>query len=103
MIKAPQVLILKVALFNTGLHKLTHFVKFPIQLTTEHISDENGQSLSFRLRGLIVLVGPPFANGHYKCYFFTNGNWYKADDRSITPVSWQRVSKLQTYILLYSI
>ena len=103
MIKAPQVLLLTVARFNAGLHKLTHFVKFPLQLTTEHIPAENGQLLSYQLRGLIEHVGPSFANGHYVCYFFTEDNWYKADDSVITTASWQIVSGVQAYILLYTI
>ena len=103
MIKAPQVLLLTVARFNAGLHKLTHFVKFPLQLTTEHIPAENGQLLSYQLRGLIEHVGPSFANGHYVCYFFTEDNWYKADDSVITSASWQIVSGVLAYILLYTI
>ena len=103
VIKAPQVLLLNIARFSAGLHKLTHFVKFPLQLTTEHISSENGSLLSYRLRGLIEHVGPSFANGHYISYFFTEENWYKANDSVITRVSWQIVSDVQAYILLYTI
>ena len=103
MIKPPQVLLLNVARFSAGLHKLTHFVQFPLQLTTEHTSAENGQLLSYQLRGLIEHVGPSFANGHYFSYFFTEENWYKADDSVITPVSWQIVSDVESYNLLYKI
>ena len=103
VIKAPQVLLLNVARFSAGLHKLTHFVKFPLQLTTEHISSENGSLLSYRLRGLTEHVGPSFANGHYITYFCTEENWYKANDSVITRVSWQIVSDVQAYILLYTI
>ena len=103
VIKAPQVLLLNVARFSAGLQKLTHFVKFPLQLTTEHISSENGSLLSYRLRGLIEHVGPSFGNGHYTTYFCTEDNWYKANDSVITRVSWQIVSDVQAYILLYTI
>ena len=103
VIKAPQVLLLNVARFSAGLHKLTHFVKFPLQLTTEHISSENGSLLSYRLRGLIEHVGPSFANGHYITYFCTEEIWYQANDSVITRVSWQIVSDVQAYILLYTI
>ena len=47
VIKAPQVLLLNIARFDAGLYKLTHIVKFPLQLTTEHTSAENGQLLSY--------------------------------------------------------
>ena len=103
VIKSPQVLLLNLARFSAGLHKLTHFVKFPLQLTTEHISSENGSLLSYRLRGLIEHVGPSFGNGHYTTYFCTEDNWYKANDSVITRVSWQIVSDVQAYILLYTI
>ena len=103
VIKAPQIVLLNVARFNAGLHKLTHFVKFPQQMITEHTSAENGQLLCYQLRGLIEHVGPSFANGHYVSYFFTEENWYKADDSVITPVSWQIVSDIEAYILLYTI
>ena len=103
MIKAPQVLLIQVLRFNIRLQKISDFVKFPLQLTNPHISNGNEQSFSYQLRGLIVHVGSSLNSGHYICYFFTKGNWYKADDSTITPVSWQRVSTLQAYMLLYTI
>ena len=103
MIKPPQVLLLNVARFSAGLHKLTHFVQFPLQLTTEHTSAENGQLLSYQLRGLIQHVGSTFENGHYVAYFFSEDNWYMANDSVITPVTWEIVSHVEAYILLYAI
>ena len=103
LIKAPQVLLLNIARFHAGLFKLTHIVKFPLQLTTEHTSAENGQILSYQLRGLIEHVGTSIQNGHYVAYFVTEDNWYRADDSVITPVTWQFVSNVEAYILLYAI
>ena len=103
MIKAPQVLLIQVVRFNIRLQKINDFVKFPLQLTTPHISNGNEQSFSYQLRGLIVHVGSSLNSGHYICYFYNKGNWYKADDRKITLVSWQRVSESQAYILVYTI
>ena len=103
MIKPPQVLLLNVARFSAGLHKLTHFVQFPLQLTTEHTSAENGKLLSYQLRGLIQHVGSTFDNGHYVAYFFSEDNWYMANDSVITPVTWEIVSDVEAYILLYAI
>ena len=100
MIKAPQVLLIQVVRFNIRHQKINDFVKFPLQLTTPHISNRNKESFSYQLRGLIVHVGSSLNSGNYICYFFNKGNWYKADDRKITPVSWQRVSESQAYILL---
>ena len=43
MIKAPEVLLTQVVRFNIRLQKIHDFVKFPLQLTTPHISNGNEQ------------------------------------------------------------
>ena len=88
MINPPQVLVLHISRFDSGLQKIDNFVKFPSELTTEHITSGNGQFLTYRLRGLIVHVGASIASGHYVGYVLIQGKWYKADDTKITEVTW---------------
>ena len=42
MINSPQVLVLHISRFDSGLQKIDNFVKFPSELTTEHITSRNG-------------------------------------------------------------
>ena len=100
---APHVFMLHISRFDTGLQKIHKYVEFPQHLTTDHIRSGNGQSLDYRLRRLIVNVGLSIAKGHNIPYTVINENWYKTDDRTATRISWQRVSTLQAYILLYEI
>ena len=83
------------------LQKIDGFVKFPTELTTDHIRSWNGHPLTYRLRGLIVHEGSSIAGGHYVAYISMNGVWYKADDSEITRVTRQIVSSLEVYILVY--
>ena len=48
-------------------------------------------------------MGSTFDNGHYVAYFFSEDNWYMANDSVITPVTWEIVSHVEAYILLYAI
>ena len=103
MINVPQVLVVHISRFDSGLHKIDHYVMFPQHLTTDHIPSGYGQSLSYRLRGVIEHVGSSIDEGHYIAYVFIQGDWFKAEDRIITPVSWHTVSKVKAYILMYEI
>ena len=98
---SPQVLVVHISRFGSGLHKIDAYVKFPIELTTEHIKSGNGHLLTYRLRGLIIHKGQSIAEGHFMAFVLIEGNWYKADDRKMSRVSWQRVSSLKAYILVY--
>ena len=101
IVNSPQVLVIHIWRFNSGLQKIDAFVKFPTELTTEHIRNWNGHPLTYRLRGLIVHEGSSIAGGHYVAYISMNGIWYKADDSEITRVTRQIVSSLKVYILVY--
>ena len=101
IVNSPQVLVIHISRFNSGLQKIDAFVKFPTELTTEHIRSGNGHPLTYRLRGLIVNKGSSIATGHYVPYILMNGIWYKADDSKITRVTRQIVSSLKVYILVY--
>ena len=48
-------------------------------------------------------MGSSIDEGHYIAYVFIQGDWFKAEDRIITPVSWHTVSKVKAYILMYEI
>ena len=86
MINPPQVLVLHISRFDSGLQKIDNFVKIPSELTTEHITIRNGHLLTCCLRGLIVHVGSSIASWHYAGYVLNQGRLYKADDREITQV-----------------
>ena len=101
IINSPQVLVIHLSRFGNVLQKIDAFVKFPTELTTEHIGNWNGHPLTYRLRGLIVHKGSSIAGGHYVAYISMNGIWYKADDSEITRVTGQIVSSLKVYILVY--
>ena len=87
--------------FDNGLQKIDAFVKFPTELTLEHIRSGNGHPLTYRLRGVIVHKGSSIAGGHYVAFILMHGLWYKADDSRMTRVSRQIVSSLKVYILVY--
>ena len=76
-------------------------MKFPMELTTEHIRSGDEHLLKYRLRGIIVHKGSSIAEGHYIAYVLIQGIWYKADDSRMTRVSRQRVSSLKAYIMFY--
>ena len=101
IINSPQVLVIHLSRFDNVLQKIDAFVKFPTELTSEHIGNWNGHPLTYRLRGLIVHEGSSIAGGHYVAYISMNGIWYKADDSEITRVTRQIVSSLKVYILVY--
>ena len=100
IVNSPRVLVIHISRFNSGLQKIDAFVKFPTELTTEHIRSGDGH-LSFRLMGIIAHKGSTIAAGHYIAYILIEGIWYEADDRRMTRVSRQRVSSLEAYILFY--
>ena len=101
IVNSPQVLVIHISRFNSGLQKIDAFVKFPTELTTEHIRSGDGHFLRYRLRGVIAHKGPSIAAGHFMAYILIQGIWYEADDRRMTRVSRQRVSSLEAYILFY--
>ena len=92
ILNSPQVLVIHISRFDSGLQKIDAFVKFPTELTTEYIRSGNGQVLTYRLRGLIVHQGPSIAEGHYIAYVLIP---------NITRVTRQRLSRLKAYILVY--
>ena len=77
---SPQLLVVHLSRFDSGLQKIDTFVHFPIHFTTEYIRDGNGRQLSYRLTGMIVHKGPSIAEGHYIAYVLIDGNWYEAND-----------------------
>ena len=101
IVNSPQVLVIHISRFNSGLQKIDAFVKFPTELTTEHIRSRDGHLLSYRLRGIIAHIGSSIAEGHFIAFLLIQGMWYMADDRRMTRVSRQRVSSLKAYILFY--
>ncbi|MGI2299474.1 hypothetical protein [Candidatus Cardinium hertigii] len=58
---------------------------------------------SFDLHGFIVHNGPSASSGHYVAYVKRNGQWYKADDSSVTPVDKSKSidQSKQAYLLFY--
>ena len=72
---SPQVLVVHISRFDSGLHKIDAYVKFPIELTTEHIKSGNGHLLTYRLRGLIIHKGQSIAEGHFMAFVLIEGNW----------------------------
>ena len=101
IINFPQLLVVHLSRFDSGLEKIDTFVHFPIQLTTEYIRDGNGRQLSYRLTGMIVHKGPSIAEGHYIACVLIDGNWYQANDKIVTEVSLQTVRTFQAYMLFY--
>jgi len=56
----------------------------------------------YKLFALIVHSGHDLFEGHYYAYVKgVNGNWFKADDESITPTPIENVLKQNAYILFY--
>ena len=98
---APQLLLLHLSRFNREIEKIDTFVAFTTELTTEYISDGNGQQMTYRLTGMIRHTGSSIASGHYISYVLIDGNWYEANDKHMTEVSWQTVRTLQVYMLFY--
>ena len=101
IVNSPQVLVIHISRFNSGLQKIDAFVKFPTELNTGHIRSGDGNLLSFQLMGIIAHEGSSIAAGHFLAYILIEGIWYEADDRRMTRVSRQRVSSLEAYILFY--
>ena len=101
IVNSPQVLVIHISRFNSGLQKIDAFVKFPTELNTGHIRSEDGNLLSFQLMGIIAHEGSSIAAGHFLAYILIEGIWFEADDRRMTRVSRQRVSSLEAYILFY--
>ena len=101
IINAPQVLVLHLSRFNAGFDKIDAFVQFSTDFVTNYITDENGQQVTYRLTGLILHTGFSIEEGHYLAYLLIDGNWYEANDKYMTEVSWQKVRQLNVYILFY--
>ena len=101
IIRSPQVLLIHISRFDSALEKIDNFVNFTSELTTEYFISGDGQILTYKLRGLIIHLGTSIANGHYVAYVLNQGIWYKADDKEIMQVTWQRVSRVKAYILVY--
>ena len=101
IVNSPQVLVIHISRFNSGLQKIDAFVKFPTELNTGHIRSGDGNLLSFQLMGIIAHEGSSIAAGHFLAYILIEGIWHEADDRRMTRVSRQRVSSLEAYILFY--
>ena len=99
--RSPQVLLIHISRFDSALEKIDNFVKFTSELTTEYFRSGDGQILTYQLTGLIVHLGSSIASGHYVGYVLIQGIWYKADDMEIVRVTWQRVSRIKAYILVY--
>ena len=101
IIQSPQVLLIHISRFDSALEKIDNFVNFTSELRTEYFISGDGQILTYKLRGLIIHLGSSIANGHYVAYVLNQGIWYKADDMEIMQVTWQRVSRVKAYILVY--
>ena len=101
IINSPQIFVIHLSRFDSGLQKIDTFVNFSTELTTEYIRNGNGQLLSYRLMGVIILKESSIAEGHYISYVLIKGTWYQADDTIMTEVSSQTLSTLQAYILFY--
>ena len=91
IINGPLVLVIHIARFDNGLEKIDHFVKYPLHLRTNHITDSDGRILSYRLMGIIVHQGHTIRQGHYSAFFNVDGCWYRAEDWTARNVSRQRV------------
>ena len=102
IINTPQVLVIHLPRFHSGLDKIDTFVEFHTDFGTHYITDDNGQQVTYRLTGLILHTGISIAAGHYLSYFLVNGKWYEANDSDIIEVSWQEVRQLRIYILFYA-
>ena len=101
IINSPQILVIHISRFDSGLEKIDTFVEFPIELTTEYIRDGNGQQTTYRLTGMVFHGGPSIAQGHYISYVLIDGNWYEANDTVMKPVLWETMRLLQAYMLFY--
>ena len=103
LINAPQVLVVHLSRFGTGLQKLSSFVEFTTELSTVHLTDGSGQQIRYRLTGVICHKGSSIAEGHYISYLLIDGNWYEADDKEIAKVTWEAVRRLQVYMLFFDL
>ena len=103
LINTPQVLVLHLSRFGTGLQKLSSFVEFTTELSIVNFRDGNGQQTRYRLTGVICHKGSSIKEGHYISYLLIDGNWYKADDKEIDKVTWEAVRRLQVYMLFFDL
>ena len=101
IIQSPQVLLIHISRFDSALEKIDNFVNFTSELSTDYFISGDGQILTYKLTGLIIHGGSSIANGHYFAFVLNQGIWYKADDMEIMQVTWQRVSRVKAYILVY--
>ena len=103
ILTTSQMLVIQLGRFDMQYQKIDHFVQYPIQLRSSHISHSDGRPCSWDLSGLVVHVGPSIRRGHYFAFFKSEGIWYRADDTTIQPVSTHRVLSLKPYILFYQL
>ena len=103
ILTTSQMLVIQLGRFDMQYQKIDHFVQYPLQLRSSHISHSDGRPCSWDLSGLVVHVGPSIRRGHYFAFFKSEGIWYRADDTTIQPVSTQRVLSLKPYILFYQL
>ena len=101
ILNTSQLLVIQLGRFDMQYQKIDHFVQYPIQLRSCHISHSDGRPYSWDLIGFIVHAGPSIRQGHYFAVFQSEGIWYRADDTNIEPVSRLRVLSLKPYILFY--
>ena len=101
IINAPRLLVLHISRFTSAFVKIETFVEFQTELTTDYIRGRNGQQMRYWLTGVICHTGLTMASGHYIAYVLIDGDWYEANDRRMTQVSWQTVRRLQVYMLFY--
>ena len=101
ILTTSQMLVIQLGRFDMQYQKIDHFVQYPLQLRSSHISHSDGRPCSWDLIGLIVHAGPSIRQAHYFAFFQSEGIWYSADDTTIQPVSRLRVLSLKPYILFY--
>ena len=101
ILTTSQMLVIQLGRFDMQYQKIDHFVQYPLQLRSSHISHSDGRPCSWDLIGFIVHAGPSIRQGHYFAFFQSEGIWYRADDTNIEPLSRLRVLSLTPYILFY--
>ena len=101
ILNAPELLLLHLSRFTNDDRKISTFVGFTTELSTDCIRDGHGQERRYRLTGMIRHIGETIAAGHYIAYVQISGKWYEANDCDIREISWETVRAFQAYVLLY--
>ncbi|XP_039012577.1 ubiquitin carboxyl-terminal hydrolase 17-like [Hibiscus syriacus] len=107
VLEAPNILTIVLKRFQSGnFGKLNKSVQFPEILDlAPYMSGESDKVVIYNLYGVVVHLDVNNAafSGHYVCYVKSfRGEWFRIDDSTVIPVSWERVLLEGAYMLLYA-